>query len=180
MTITDELRNWAKVHTDCSMQLVSLPPKHLLTNALLEDVLSIADRIDEEHKREVVKGLNEYQHGRDEGWSEAMGLMEREYVQLPHDADGVPIRIGDKVTEHEDGHTFKVDGFMDWGGEWWVFMRDGIQAPVSKCTHYREPTTEDVLTELEGMRGGYATYEDVVTRCAELAATLRKLLAKED
>jgi hypothetical protein len=37
-----------------------------------------------------------------------------------------------------------------------------------------------VIDELEGMRGNGATYEDVVTRCADLAKTLRELLAKGD
>ena len=84
---------------------------------------------------------------KDRELSEEHGL-----VRLPVDADGVPIRVGDKVTEHEDGHTFKVDGFMDWDGEWWVFRRDGIQAPASRCTHYHAPTVEDVLREFaEGL-----------------------------
>lgn len=153
MSITDELREFRR------NAFSRIDPMAL-------KLLEITNRIDAEHEAQVADAFdtrNSDENLEADGW-----------VKLPVDADGVPIRIGDKVTEHEDGHTFKVDGFMDWGGEWWVFMRGGIQAPASKCTHYCEPTTEDVLTELEGMRGGYATYEDVVMRCAELAAILRK------
>lgn len=114
-------------------------------------------------------------------WDELRDIKDRELseehglVRLPVDADGVPIRVGDKVTEHEDGHTFKVDGFMDWDGEWWVFMRDGIQAPASRCTHYHAPTVEDVLREFtdevwnrccEGATASDSGIDELVAECA--------------
>lgn len=73
-------------------------------------------------------------------------LAEIGLMRLPKDADGVPILIGDVVTEHEDGHTFTVDGFGVWDGEWWVFHDMGTQAPVYKC-HHKQITPEDVLRE---------------------------------
>lgn len=109
-------------------------------------LLEITNRIDDEHKRQLVEARAE---GIAEGIDADFEAREHHgWVKLPVDANGEPIHIGDKVTEHEDGHTFKVDGFMDWGGEWWVFMRDGIQAPASRCTHYHAPTVEDVLSEM--------------------------------
>lgn len=66
------------------------------------------------------------------------------YMRIPVDADDVPIHIGDRVVEHEDGHDFTVDGY-EYDGEWWVFHRDGIRAPAHDCTHYK---VMDVLSEL--------------------------------
>lgn len=108
-----------------------------------------------------------------------------DYMPLPKDSDGLPIHIGDVVTEHEDGHTFEVDGYEyaqagPSGKKWWVFHTDGICAVADDCTHYKPQTVEDVLEELEGMRGSGADYEDVVMRCADLAEALRMLLKKED
>ena len=123
MSITDELRKWAHGFNGPWRRNEEM-------------LLAIADRIDAEHEKaeqDLIDANNQMEQ-----------LCECS-IRLPVDADGVPIHVGDKVTEHEDGHTFKVDGFMDWDGEWWVFMRDGIQAPASRCTHYHEPTVEDVL-----------------------------------
>ena len=66
------------------------------------------------------------------------------YMRVPVDADDMPIHIGDRVVEHEDGHDFIVDGY-EYDGEWWVFHRDGIRAPAHDCTHYN---VMDVLSEL--------------------------------
>lgn len=161
MGVTDELRKWAKQNQSHSDVFLGLPLKHPFNRCCaVEDLLTIADHIDRAHKVAVDKahadgernGLQQarsasedWRRGFDAGRAERM--EENGWVKLPVDADGVPIRIGDKVTEHEDGHTFKVGGFMDWGGEWWVFMCDGIQAPASRCTHYHEPTVADVLEE---------------------------------
>ena len=140
-----------------------------------EDFGAWCRRVRDAHEREVDGGVDSMTDAQlaDHGlcrigsaamWDEVRDMKDRELseehglVRLPVDADGVPIRVGDKVTEHEDGHTFKVDGFMDWDGEWWVFMRDGIQAPASRCTHYHAPTVEDVLREFT---------DEVWNRCCE-------------
>lgn len=178
MSITDELREWLK-------------DRIFMGNGYAE-LTAIADRIDAEHESKVSYWQDaSYKDGYDEGFASADDyftdkretLKEHGWVKLPVDADGVPIHVGDKVTEHEDGHTFKVDGFMDWDGEWWVFMRDGIQAPASRCTHYHEPTVEDVL---EGFARAYDDIggrpdEDELWRkiLAEYAAKLR-LAERED
>ena len=66
------------------------------------------------------------------------------YMRIPVDANDMPIRIGDRVVEHEDGHDFIVDGY-EYDGEWWVFHRDGIRAPAHDCTRHN---VMDVLSEL--------------------------------
>lgn len=105
------------------------------------------------------------------------------YMRIPLDADEVPIHIGDRVVEHEDGHDFTVDGY-EYDGEWWVFHRDGIRAPAHDCTHYK---AEDVLNELvekvyesawkdgkEGVRYHMYEHEELVKVYA------KKLQLKED
>ena len=54
----------------------------------------------------------------------------------------------------------------DW--EHWLAKNERLFRPA--------PTVEGVLRELEDMRGNGATYGDVIRRCSDLAATLRKLL----
>lgn len=110
--------------------------------------------------------------------SELIKLLEDDgddaYMRVPLDANDVPIHIGDRVVEHEDGHDFTVDGY-GYDGEWWVLHRDGVRAPANMCTHY---DVEDVLNELvrkiyehawndgkEGVR--YDGFEDLVKVYAE-------------
>ena len=104
---------------------------------------SIADAIDAEEKelRDFCEKLNALAEAREE-----VDLFGQAYIPLPLDADGKPIRIGDVVAEDEDGHTFTVDGFKIWGGEWWVFHDMGIQALASEC-HHKPAAVEDILRE---------------------------------
>lgn len=201
MRITDELRSWFEHAYTFSKDevIVRVPNPWFGWKPNLEQML---DRIDAEHKAAVDKahadgernGLQQarsasedWQRGFDEGFAAADdwlaehedAMVEHGWVKLPVDADGVPIRVGDEVKEV----GYNVNGTvcelrMDDDG-WWVFV-NGVGRRPGKYRHYHAPTVEDVLTKLEGMRGGYATYEDVVTRCAELAKTLRELLQLKD
>ena len=100
------------------------------------------------------------------------------YMEMPFDSDGVLIKLGDRLVEHEDGHEFTVNGVQIWGNtyEWWAYQENGIQAPAMRCTHAKSRTLEDMLCDLEGLRGNGAMYEDVVTRAAELAQEIRELM----
>ena len=127
----------------------------------------VADAIDAEEKelRDFCEKLNALAEARYE-----VDLFGQAYMPLPLDADGKPIRIGDVVTEYEDGYTFKVDGFKIWGGKWWVFPDRGIQAPARECHH--EPTTEDVLLkfydEYDSIRGYAPDENKVLAKYAKL------------
>lgn len=65
------------------------------------------------------------------------------YMALPVDADGVPIRVGDKI-EHR-GHT----------GDVWLFganeimCTDRVCYPIGECHLVKSRTLEDVLTDKE-------------------------------
>lgn len=186
MSITDELREWMFDHTvNCSDNRIAL--------------VAIADRIDAEHESKVSywQGAS-YKDGYDEGFASAddyftdkrKTLEEHGWVKLPVDADGVPIRVGDRVTMQllfgGESKPLVVDRMeLSHGrdGDLWYIALDTDKEcwnQPSLMRHYTPPTVEDVLTELEGMRGNGKTYEDVVMRCADLAGILRELLAGED
>lgn len=69
---------------------------------------------------------------------------------LPIDEEGIPIRPGDVLVEHEDGHTFVVDGYEydRVSKKWWVFENNAIQASAVNCTHKAE-TIEDIIDEIQ-------------------------------
>ena len=129
MSITDELRAWAKEHLSRS------------------SILAIADRIDAEHKCAVMSAMNDaLYHANDEN------MAELGWVRLPKDADGVPIRVGDVMEfsafEIEKPVTRMVDGigqgvFFAWCGE-----RGYQQHEAKRYRHHHEPTVEDVLREM--------------------------------
>lgn len=144
MGITDELREWANDNTDQTMCMSSMPPKHYV-HGVLEQLLAIADRIDEEHEEAIQQALM------DEGGVPMTdeNMAEHGWVRLPKDADGVPVRVGDVMEWFATGETFKVVGIGD--GVLFYF-KDGIEQAdwtrASTKRHHKPPTVEDVLEEL--------------------------------
>ena len=100
------------------------------------------------------------------------------FVELPVDAEGVPVKIGDTLQLGDTrGEVVALtycpsNGKLSW--EWQCDTGDWYNTAFAR--HVRPRTVEDVLKELEGMRGNGATYEDVVARCSELADELRGLI----
>ena len=66
------------------------------------------------------------------------------YMELPVDADGVPIRVGDAI-EYSNGER-DVVRFITANGSVPTFNERGWVA--SKCRHVKPRTVEDVLREL--------------------------------
>lgn len=71
--------------------------------------------------------------------------IDAEMVELPKDADGVPIRVGDVVEWCDSGDTLTVEGigkdivfYIDNGGAEWTAARN---------KRHHKPTVEDVLRE---------------------------------
>lgn len=104
---------------------------------------------------------------------------ETEAVKLPVDADGVPVRPGERLVDMRDNSAFLADG-LELSEDGWAVVDAETHDTVrpADCRHHHAPAVEGVLRELEGMRGNGATYEDVVTRCAELADVLREVLGE--
>ena len=168
MSITDELRTWMYGHTvNCSDNRIAL--------------VAIADRIDAEH-RKAAAGCIHYDPERH--YCAVHGDTEHEWVRLPVDADGVPIRVRDKMCQiRQDGtlaDPFEVAGFELVAGELWPIEKSvGYKNNVSPryLRHYHEPTVEDVLDEFVA-RWMDTHHDDLPALKAEYAAKLR--LAGED
>lgn len=135
MSITDELREWASVE-------VPYKYGHQLT--------AIADRIDAEHESKCKEARDEGERMRH--LIDCAKVWER-YLELPKDADGKYIRIGDELDYLEALHPdvpsrFKVqDMFYSGNGEWRLRAYPATYDP-EKCRHYHAPTVEDVLREM--------------------------------
>jgi len=176
--ITDELRKWISTVAwlDDDMQ-----------DSSHKNILAIADRIDKAHEEEC---REQYENGVNDGLDNSIDesfasaddwltnneneMAEHGWVRGPLDADGVPICVGDVMNKGE------VTCIRDCGKGWEVVLNNLYTYDTPSLRHHKQPTVEDVLRELEGMRGNGATYEDVVARCDELAKTLRGLLAGEN
>lgn len=141
MSITDELRAWAHGPDE--------------GDDWLDRIDEFCDRIDAAHERQTrEKYQRGYSNGYDLGYASADDwLVEHEdameehgWVRGPLDADGVPIRVGDRLTDGE--HAFTVDEMIVYGdGSWSIRNEDGNAWDACDVTHYHAPTVEDVLRE---------------------------------
>lgn len=128
MSITDELRKWAST---------KVPYKYG------HQISEIADRIDTKHER----GMEE----RADRYSELRAKMNNCYVELPKDADGEPIHIGDVMEDGLD-QAFtpkKVKMLMLEDDEWMLNFGGGWSVMKHhEWRHHHAPTVEDVLREM--------------------------------
>jgi hypothetical protein len=123
MSITDELREYA---TNDSLHYCS-------------DYLAIADRIDAEHESACAEA---YGNG---VMSVPIALDESAWVELPKDADGEYIHVGDTLDGY--GKTIEVVELRYGRSGWVIISRDGNgYADTFAFTHHK-PTVEDVLRE---------------------------------
>ena len=100
------------------------------------------------------------------------------YIELPVDADGVPIRVGDKMQYH-GGEPFTVCAVAPGVIHTWAAVKLGERkttydyAPI-QCTHYKPRTIEDVLRELADIVRDNDGYND---SCIDAAADeLREIM----
>lgn len=188
MSITDELREWAKIYWTYPHE-----------NAAY--VTAIADRIDILHKQAVDKahadgernGLQQarsasedYRRGYEKGMADGLdvgfadALAEQGWVRLPVDADGVPIRIGD-VLECREGRKgyyaclpAKVVGYHECCGEVCpIVENDGeYQVMPEMVCHDHTQTVEDVLRkfyrDFDSIHGYGPDEKEVVEKYADL------------
>lgn len=162
MSITDELRQVAAKTEEANGRCGKL---------YRGDLDRIADRIDAEHEAACAEA---YGNG---VMSVPIALDESQWVKLPADADGVPIRVGDVLTDGK--YTFTAYELAVFGdGSWSIRNEDGSAWYACDVTHHHTPTVEDVLREMLDAWGELplnATDEAII---AEYAAKLR--LAGED
>ena len=85
-------------------------------------------------------------------------------IELPKDADGVPIHLGDKVYQGKGGWVYTVKSINFYPGNTTVTFDCkhgfGCDSPHN-IRHYHAPTVEDVLWEMH-----YELYEVIMARWA--------------
>ena len=149
MSITDELRKWA------ARELASWK----MARERFDALTAIADRIDDEHEREVrqahADGLNEQVDFHD-------NFIPSHYILLPVDADGEPIHVGDEMecitSLHPDvPKAFKVQRISLESSGWTLVAYPASYKPEN-CRHVKQATVEDVLQEFADQ---YAFYKEV-------------------
>jgi len=73
--------------------------------------------------------------------------VDERYMELPTDADGVPIRVGDKLKSKYGPKPFIVES-MEFGSSWTVWdSENGATRWPNECRHVKPRTVEDVLTD---------------------------------
>ena len=103
--------------------------------------MSITDELREYTKHYSVAGST-----KDKLLTAIADRIDAETVELPKDADGVTIHVGDVLTDGK--YTFVVYELAVFGdGSWSIRNEDGNAWSACDVTHYHEPTVEDVLRE---------------------------------
>ena len=168
MSITDELRKEAQGHL-----------WYLYTSEQAKHLLAIADRIDAEHHAAIRRWQQEIDALRDE-LREAVRLSEdkaSDMVELPKDADGEYIHIGDTVEWVPYDNTYpSVVREVDAVGNGVFFAWDKANGRFAQYEayayrHHKQPTVEGVLMEF----GIDWEHED---NCEDRAALLRGYAVK--
>ena len=102
------------------------------------------------------------------------------HMELPVDADGEYIHIGDELCgygyQNGGAYCMAINGKdVIFVSELGMSYKDMLLWDPKDCRHYHKPTVYEILDELEGLRGT-GDYESVVMRAAELAEQLREML----
>lgn len=147
MSITDELRKWAEDST--------------LSSWTAEHLTAIADRIDAEHESACAEA---YGNG---VMSVPIALDESAWVELPKDADGEYIHIGD-VMEGEKigggyGEPFEVVGYVMSNGE--LEPMDEHRNPRKRkySRHHHPDSWERIIEDARTCTGSMGSYTSVPT-----------------
>lgn len=107
--------------------------------------------------------------------------IDREMVELPKDAEGVPIRVGD--TLYNGGKKYVVTciftDYCDHSFAFYANNNESVAYNPEAFTHTRHDSWERIADELEEMVDAASHADDTCERLADLAERIRKL-AKED
>lgn len=160
MSITDELREWARNRV----------AEFSIGGVSGNDLIAIADRIDAAHERmyyDLTIGMEpmDEEHMARDGW-----------VKLPVDADGVPIRVGDELTNGADLPA-KVRGMVLDESGWTVSTRElrGYGVLPATLRHVQPDSWVRIIGDAMSFEGDgwYSTRDDamaeLVERCRRLA-----------
>ena len=87
--------------------------------------------------------------------------IDRELVELPKDADGVPIHVGDTVCECVSGMKLIVNG-MRLTDTWAVSTNHGLISRASDVTHERPDSLDRIADDIEAVQFGFDLSEEGV------------------
>ena len=149
MSITTELREYAS-----SLAMKAGASTTEVKGALEE----IADHIDQEHDGEVFGLLREHDewvHDRDAN-----------YIQLPKDADGETIHLGDELEEGKVARIVLTDS--DWEPSVYVYKLPNVMHEYfcSDVGHAKPDSWERIIADAAATRGDF---DELVARCKRLA-----------
>lgn len=191
MSITDELRRWARTWRNVYISeddgtitySTNASGVHLGNGSTMEElILAMADRIDKQTERESEAAWQRgYKRGEDDAEFEQLDEMRKEvqadWAPLPTDVDGLPIRIGDRV---RIGYTeFEVIGFGNVTCDdetYGVFMQHEsgeYEWFNARFLHHASDSWEHIIKD--AVKLGYADYPttsyeaELVERCKRLA-----------
>ena len=176
MTITDELREWARNNTVQDKVLTTYPVQHPV-HGTVESLLRIADRIDTEHEHEMEERADRY--------SELRAKMNNCYIELPKDADGEPVHVGDMMECEKLPNGNRVCGEVKAIGDGYVWLTNVPYKINAEYLHHRHPDTWERVIRDAIMRGADIQWKtnggsrmtdyfvpedyDLVARCKALA-----------
>lgn len=156
--ITADLRRWWELHC----RALATPELDEGLDALCGAVDAVHANLEGENeslRRELDRALGEWDY-----W-------ESTHVELPKDADGAPVRVGD-VMEWPDGQTFEVVGI---GDGTLFYVEDGLAEWTGASTKFRhhQPDTWERIIE-DALDGYHDTdFDKLVARCRALAGDAR-------
>ena len=109
---------------------------------------------------------------------EGLQAVEREYMERPLDADGVPVDIGDVLTRpRTNGKAYEVDELRYDGGTWWFESGEGCFACDSASHVKTDPLKELLRTFYLNARDVCDTNTgDLDEECAKYAERIRDML----
>jgi hypothetical protein len=109
---------------------------------------------------------------------ELANRIDRETIELPMDADGDVIYVGDTLHDRVNDLDLQVEA-LRFDGQWEIRTELGYIMP--KWFVPKHPDSfERIADELDGMVESADTLDDNCARLAELAERIRKLAEKED
>lgn len=104
--------------------------------------------------------------------------IDAEMVELPKDADGVPIHVGDTVWGCISGMQMAVHE-LRLTDRWTISTDTGFIPKASAVTHVRHDSFERIADELDEMVDAADSADDRCEKLADLADRIRKLAKKE-
>lgn len=158
MSITEELRMYVQDWRDTPSLMDGLDMGDV--DGILADFIRIADRIDAEHAEAVADALQ--LRGEPDRW-----------MELPVDADGVPIHVVDELTNGEDLPA-RVWALILAGDGWWCKSgAASILVAPSDLRHVQPDSWESIIHDAfvasQEHFGSADAVAELVERCRRLA-----------